>query len=227
MLLEARDIERHFRVGTRKIVALGRLSTAIDKGEFLTITGPSGSGKSTLLNILSGLDTPSYGQVDFKGHSLSSMDSQQRAHLRNESFGFIFQTPHLLFDKTVLENTLLPFTYGSYINRDTAVSRSLELLTLVGMEHLAHRYPNTLSGGEMQRIVFARALTRRPDVIFADEPTGNLDGENSKKLLQLLQNQSENGRTVIMVTHDREAAACGTSTLHLDKFNQAAKEQHP
>ena len=227
MLLEAREIERHFQVGARKIVALDRISTQIDNGEFLIITGPSGSGKSTLLNILSGLDTPSHGVVNFKGRPLSTMDSQQRAHLRNESFGFIFQTPHLLFDKTVLENTLLPFSYGAHIDRDSAVSRCLELLRHVGLEHLAHRYPNTLSGGEMQRIVFARALSREPDVIFADEPTGNLDGENSKKLLQLPKEQSSNGRTVIMVTHDREAAACGSSTLHLDKFTQAAEEQVP
>ena len=224
MLLEACDIERHFRIGTRKIVALDRISAAVNHGEFLVITGPSGSGKSTLLNILSGLDTPSLGEVSFKGRPLSLMEPQQRADLRNESFGFIFQTPHLLFDKTVLENTLLPFSYGSPIDRETAVSRGLELLTHVGLEHLAHRYPNTLSGGEMQRIVFARALCREPDVIFADEPTGNLDGTNSGKLLQLLEEQAGKGRTVIMVTHDPEAAARGSSSLHLSKFIPATEE---
>lgn len=218
MLLEACNVERIFQVGTQTVTALARISLTVKPGEFLVITGPSGSGKSTFLNILSGLDCPSSGEVLFKGDPMGKLSMQQRATIRNHCFGFIFQTPHLLMDKTILENTFLPFHYGRPTIPEVTVTKCLELLQYVGVEHLSGRYPNTLSGGEMQRVVFARALCREPDVIFADEPTGSLDANNSKKILTLLQDQAEKGRTVIMVTHDPESLRYGNSLLSLQKI---------
>jgi len=187
ILLEASNVDRYFEVGSHAVQALSQTSITVNRGDFLVITGPSGSGKSTLLNLLSGLDHPSHGDVYFKGESLSQMSPGRFSLLRNENFGFIFQIPHLLPDKTVFENTFLPFHYSQHFNSAVALAKCYELLENIGLGHLADRYPNTLSGGEMQRVVFARALTREPDIIFADEPTGNLDGKSSKNILQLLQ----------------------------------------
>ncbi|MEN8189748.1 MAG: ABC transporter ATP-binding protein [Thermodesulfobacteriota bacterium] len=217
-LLEAHGVERSFQIGPKAVQALAPVSLTVSACEFLMITGPSGSGKSTLLNLLSGLDRPTRGDVLFKGQSLFSRKEEQRVHIRNSCFGFIFQTPHLLPDKTILENIGLPFHYGEAADSDDAWSRCQDLLEYVGLSPLAERYPNTLSGGEMQRVVFARALVREPEVIFADEPTGSLDGDNSRRLLELLREQAENGRTIIMVSHDDEALSYGTTTLRLDKF---------
>ena len=222
MLLEASHVDRFFQIGSQSVQALARISVSVNTAEFLVITGPSGSGKSTLLNLLSGLDRPSNGDVFFKGESFSQMNGQRLTALRNASFGFIFQTPHLLPDKTVLENTLLPFSYGHYMEPSAARTKCLNLLDYIGMEHLADRYPNTLSGGEMQRVVFARALSREPDIIFADEPTGSLDGKSSRLILELLQEQVKIGRTVIMVSHDTEAIEYGSVTLSLNKFLNSA-----
>ncbi len=222
ILLEARNVERSFQIGSQLIPALGKVSLSLEKGEFFMITGPSGSGKSTLLNLLSGLDKPSCGDVFFKGNSLFEAGEKEQVYIRNAFFGFIFQTPHLLPDKTILENIALPFHYGKVSDSTRAWARCRELLDYVGLSSLAERYPNTLSGGEMQRVVFARALVREPEVIFADEPTGSLDADNSKRLLELLQDQTRMGRTIVMVSHDQEALSYGKSTLRLDKFNLAA-----
>jgi len=225
VLLEARNIERSFLVGDRENMALAPLSLSAAKAEFLVVTGPSGSGKSTLLNLLSGLDRPSRGEVIFKGASLTLMKEKEIAHLRNACFGFIFQTPHLLPEKTVLENVKLPFHYGRLVAGEKIEKRCNELLDYVGLADFGLRYPNTLSGGEMQRVVFARALTRRPEVIFADEPTGSLDAGNSEKIMGLLQEQVDRGNTVIMASHDSEAVRYGTRILQLDKIEFSFKRE--
>lgn len=219
LLLEARDIERSFLIDRKKNMALQPMSLAVAMAEFLVITGKSGSGKSTLLNLLSGLDKPSQGEVMFEGGSLASMKEREIAHLRNDCFGFIFQIPHLIPEKTILENVALPFHYGQRITADKVKKRCTELLEYVGLNDLKHRYPNTLSGGEMQRVVFARALARNPKVIFADEPTGSLDAGNSKRILQLLKEQVERGYSVVMATHDVDAVKCGTRVVKLDKMD--------
>ena len=145
------------------------------------------------------------------------MADGQVALLRNSAFGFIFQTPHLLVDRTVAENISLPFHYGEQANKNDMDSRCRELLSYIGMADLADRYPDTLSGGEMQRVVFARALVRRPTLIFADEPTGSLDADNSEKIMKLLQEQTRQGCTVVMVSHDPEAVRYGSRVLRLEK----------
>ena len=217
VLLEAQNIDRSFVLGGKANLALPAISLVVEEGDFLVVKGRSGSGKSTLLSLLSGLDTPSHGEVFFAGTSLSTMRDAEIAHLRNCCFGFIFQTPHLLPDKTLQENIALAFHYGALETASYIKMRCDELIDYVGLNGFSERYPNTLSGGEMQRVVFARALARRPKVIFADEPTGSLDEENSKKLLEMLADQVEKGGTVIMVTHDNEAVQYGSRVLQLDK----------
>lgn len=217
MILEAVDISRSYPLGGRGVQALAPVNVGVDKGEFLVVTGPSGSGKSTLLNILSGFDRPSSGDVRFHGKTFASLTNNEIATLRNSSFGFIYQTPHLIADKTVIENVALVFHYGSWVEKKQVQQRCGEMLEYVGLSGLSHRYPATLSGGEMQRVVFARALTREPEVIFADEPTGSLDEGNSVKILEMLKQQTKLGRTVIMVTHDVSAIGYGSKVLNLTK----------
>ncbi len=219
MLLEADKVSRSFSIGDKSSFALSEHSLSVQAGEFLVLTGPSGSGKSTLLNVLSGLDSPSQGEVRYRGRSLANMTQQEIARLRNSSFGFIFQTPHLLPDRTVVENVELPFHYGLPRPSSEIRTRCLELLEYVGMAALASRYPDTLSGGEMQRVVFARALACKPEVIFADEPTGSLDAVNSCKILELLKEQTANRCSVIMATHDPEGISYGTRVIRLEKLH--------
>ncbi len=216
-LLEALRISRSFAVGTTSCLALAEQSLAVSPGEFLALTGPSGSGKSTLLNLLSSLDTPSQGEVRYRGRSLATMRGEELAGLRNRSFGFIFQTPHLLSDRTVLENVGLAFHYAPFQPASAIKRRCLELLAYVDMEKLSSRYPDTLSGGEMQRAVFARALALGPEIIFADEPTGSLDADNSHKILSLLKEQASRGCSVIMATHDPQGISCGSRVVCLQK----------
>ena len=215
-ILEADKVTRSFLVGKKPSLALAEYSLSVYQGEFLVLTGPSGSGKSTLLNLLSGLDRPSAGEVRYRGRNLAALRQQEIAQLRNVCFGYIFQTPHLLPDRTVIENVELPFHYG----RPTSCSRERcrELLLYVGMAEMAMRYPDTLSGGEMQRVVFARALARKPEIIFADEPTGSLDADNSNKILKLLKEQTENNCAVIMATHDAEGISFATRVVRLHKL---------
>jgi ABC-type lipoprotein export system ATPase subunit len=224
MILQAVDISRSYTLGKTSVQALAPLSLEIDEGDFLVITGPSGSGKSTLLNLLSGFDRASTGRVLFRGSELGEMANGAAAALRNRSFGFIYQTPHLLNDKTVIENVALPFHYGNWQEQRDVLKRCMSLLEYVGLADLAGRYPGTLSGGEMQRVVFARALAREPDILFADEPTGSLDSDNSEKILNMLKQQAGRGCAVIMVTHDTDAVWYGSVFLALQKNRSITPE---
>lgn len=217
MLLEAENITREYTSGEGLAVGLLEVTVRVNRFDFLLVTGQSGSGKTTLLNILSGLDFPSEGEVYVQGESLSAMAGERIALIRNETFGFIFQIPHLLPDRTVLENVMLPFHYGRTETYQKIVERCRELLDYIGLSHMADRYPNTLSGGEMQRVVAARAMARQPKIIFADEPTGSLDSENSERLVTLLQRQAKAGCAVVMVTHDTGLLHYGTHHLSLEK----------
>ena len=216
-LLEAINVSREFVTGGRSCLALAPTSVSVNPGELLVITGPSGSGKSTLLNLLSGLDSPTAGEVFFAGSRLSSKAQGEIAAIRNESFGFIFQTPHLLQDKTVIENIGLPFHYGKQLPQAAILDRCRKLLAYTGLTDLADRYPSTLSGGEMQRVVFARALVRKPSIIFADEPTGSLDSGNSIQIMTLLKKQAEAGQAAIMVSHDPLSEQFASRVMHLTK----------
>ncbi|UCD29383.1 MAG: ABC transporter ATP-binding protein, partial [Planctomycetota bacterium] len=181
-------------------------------GEFMGVTGISGSGKSTLLHLLGALDIPDRGEISFEGRNMFAGPSARRDRLRNRTFGFVFQFYHLLPELTVLENTLLPcmvshtilgwYSRRSRIRKDTA-----DLLNRLGLgQRLGHR-PNELSGGERQRVAIARALANKPKVLLADEPTGNLDVETGREILEVLKTLNNEGQTIVMVTHDPQVAA--------------------
>ena len=205
-MLKASNVSKQFQdQQSGEIQALSTISLEVESGDFVGIAGESGAGKSTLLNLLSGLDTPTTGAISFENQEYVTMDFSQMAQFRNRNFGFIFQTPHMIFHKTVLENILLPWQYSYGHDKKQIAQRAQQLLEYVGLKGFEKRKPIVLSGGELQRVVFARALLLEPKIIFADEPTGSLDANNSKIILDMLKQQSQQGIAVIMVSHDADA----------------------
>ena len=179
------------------------LNFSIDKGEFVAIMGPSGSGKSTLMHILSFLDRPTAGVYEFEGQNITGFDDGYLAELRNERIGFVFQSFNLLARTTVLDNVKLPLLYSKKKNHDELAKKAL---AAVGLSHRLNFYTNQISGGEKQRCAIARALVCDPAVIFADEPTGNLDSKSGNTVMQILQKFNDEGRTIILVTHEQDTA---------------------
>jgi putative ABC transport system ATP-binding protein len=204
--LRARDLTRTFGEGPTAVRALRGVDLDVAVGEFLAIMGPSGSGKSTLLHVLGALDRPSGGTVEVRGRRYDDLDDRALTSLRGEVFGFVFQFFNLLATLTAAENVLLPALVAGESPRDHA-ARTEELLSLVGLADRAGHLPSEMSGGEQQRVAIARALLRRPDVLLADEPTGNLDSTSGAIVLGLLRRLVDEGQTVVMVTHDAAAAA--------------------
>jgi putative ABC transport system ATP-binding protein len=204
MLIKAQNIKKEY--GNEELVTkiLHGLTFTIEKGEFLSIMGPSGSGKSTLMHILGLLDKPTTGKYMFEGKDISQLTDDELAILRNKKIGFVFQSFHLLPKTTVLENVILPLTYSS--KKINHKKRAEEVLKSVGLEHRLNYYSNQISGGEKQRVAIARALVNDPDVIFADEPTGNLDSKSGKQVIEILQDLNNQGKTVILVTHETYTA---------------------
>jgi putative ABC transport system ATP-binding protein len=178
-------------------------SFSIDSGEFVAIMGPSGSGKSTLMHILSFLDRPTSGLYEFEGQDTEKFDDNYLAKLRNERVGFVFQSFNLLARTTVLDNVKLPLIYSKKKNHDELAKQALEA---VGLSHRLDYFTNQISGGEKQRVAIARALVCDPAVIFADEPTGNLDSKSGNQVMEILQNLNGQGRTIILVTHEQDTA---------------------
>jgi len=176
------------------------------RGEFVAITGRSGSGKSTLLHILGGLDRPSAGSYRFAGREMAALDDDERSRIRNARIGFVFQSFHLLAQLTVAENVALPFSYAAQPPRD-ALARAASALERVGLSHRATHRPAELSGGEMQRAAIARAIVAEPDLLLADEPTGNLDAATGAQVLDALEALHARGTAIVLVTHDAEVAA--------------------
>jgi len=191
--------------------ALNGVSFQVKRGEWLTIMGPSGSGKTTLLNLIAGLDTPTSGKIVVKGKIISSMSHDERAKFRRENIGIVFQHFHLIPYLTALENVMLAQYVHSMPDREEA----LNALRLVGLESKAENYPSQLSGGEQQRVAIARAIINDPAVILADEPTGNLDAENERIVLEIFERLKEDGKTIVVVTHNPEVAEFGDRTLYI------------
>ena len=179
------------------------ISFSVEPGEFVAIMGPSGSGKSTLMHILGFLDRPSRGTYLFEGSDIAGFDDNKLARIRNEKVGFIFQSFNLLPRTTVLENVKLPLFYSKRKNHEPAAREALEA---VGLTHRVDYFTNQISGGEKQRVAIARALVNNPSVIFADEPTGNLDSRSGNTVMRILQNLNDQGRTIILVTHELDTA---------------------
>jgi len=213
-LLEARALEKRFAQGGQEVVALGGVSLAVERGEFVVVTGESGSGKTTLLSLLAGLDRPSGGAVLFGGESLERAPSERLARLRRESMGFVFQDFRLIRHLTVLENVRLPLLFGAGRTREADAARLLERVSLA--HRLRHR-PEALSRGEMQRVALARALVNAPTVLFADEPTANLDRRNGRAIWDLLRDLHEtDGLTIVVATHDADPLCVPGRILRLD-----------
>ncbi len=203
-LIEITDITKQYLVGDETLQVLHGVSLTVQKGDFVAIMGPSGSGKSTLMHILSFLDTPTTGEYLFNGVNASTLSSDDLAHMRNENIGFVFQSFNLLPRTSVYDNVALPLLYTKSGVQKEKVDAAIEA---VGLSHRVHNLSNQLSGGEKQRVAIARAIVNNPDVIFADEPTGNLDSRRGNEIMQILQDMNDAGRTIIMVTHEADTAA--------------------
>jgi len=221
-VIEAQAVSKFYSVGNRKIRVLDNISLSIAGGEFLAITGNSGSGKSTLLSLLSGLDRPSSGRVRIDQVDITDLNEDGLAPLRNETIGFVFQSFHLVPSLTAIENVSFP----AELRKDKqAVDKAVSLLERVGLGHRQLNFPHQLSGGEKQRVAICRALINRPKIIFADEPTGNLDSTNSDAIIDLLQTlYTEHHATLILATHSRDipAQADRIITLNDGRIAEAA-----
>jgi len=205
-LLELRNVSKIYRLGGEEIRALDDVSLDIESGQFISIIGPSGSGKSTLMHILGCLDTPSVGTIRLDGRMIQDASPRELAQIRNRKIGFVFQFFNLLPKLNVLQNVELPMIYSGIPARQRH-ERALAALRMVEMENRAKHRPSQLSGGQQQRTAIARALVNDPKIVFADEPTGNLDSHTGELILQMFNRLSREGRTIILVTHDPEIAA--------------------
>ncbi len=205
MLISARDIKKEFWVEDVVTNVLNGITLDIEKGEFVSIMGPSGSGKSTLMYILSFLDKPTSGQYFFDGEDVSQLNDDQLAEMRNDKVGFVFQSFNLLARTSVLDNVMLPLIYAG-VSAEERTRRAKKMLEQVGLSHKLDSTPNRLSGGEKQRVAIARALINNPEVIFADEPTGNLDSKSGLQVMKILEELNDQGNTIVLVTHEKHTA---------------------
>jgi putative ABC transport system ATP-binding protein len=205
MLISVKNLKKCFKEGEVTTKVLRGISFDVKKGEFLSIMGPSGSGKSTLMHILGFLDNLTAGKYYFEDEDVSSFKDDQLAKMRNKKVGFIFQSFNLLSRMTVLENVMLPLTYASY-SSDERREKAMKVLEQMSLSHRLDYLPNNISGGERQRVAIARALVNDPEVIFADEPTGNLDSKSGFQVMKILQELNDAGNTIILVTHEKVTA---------------------
>jgi putative ABC transport system ATP-binding protein len=209
------NITKIYRIGDTDMEVLKGAHLTIDKGEFVAIMGTSGSGKTTLLNIIGCLDVPTSGRYILADREVSNLTDDQLSEIRNEHIGFIFQNFYLLPYATVLENVLLPNLY-SMSRKDKAEKHAMDLLKIVGLEGRAKFRPSQLSGGEQQRVAIARALINEPELLLADEPTGQLDSKTATEIMNLLKKMNEQGKTVILITHDAAIASYAKRLIQIN-----------
>jgi len=213
LAIRGENLRRVFQLGEQEVIALDQINIEVYQGELVMLLGPSGSGKTTLLHTLSGLDAPDRGGVFVDDVSIYKLNDNKLSHLRSRSFGFIFQSFNLLPNLTALENVQIPLRINGQPN---PVERSMEMLTRVGLGNRAQHRPGQLSGGEQQRVTVARALVSKPKIVFADEPTGNLDTVTSMEIMNLLQEMvHENNSACLMVTHNAELVPLANRVLNL------------
>jgi putative ABC transport system ATP-binding protein len=213
-LIQLKDVKRHYVNGDVVTRALRGVTFDIEEGEFVAIMGPSGSGKSTMMHIIGFLDQLTGGTYHFDGTDVGLLSDDELAIMRRSKVGFVFQAFNLLQKSTVLSNVMLPVVYSG-VPKKERVERAMSAIKAVSMEHRAGHYSNQLSGGEKQRVAIARALVNDPSVIFADEPTGNLDTKTGEQVLELLTKLNEEGHTIVMVTHEEEAAEYASRIIRL------------
>ena len=213
-LIEVREVKKSYASGGETVEALRGVDLSIDKGEFVTIMGHSGSGKSTLLSILGGLNTPSQGRVTMAGVDIYTLSGEKLADFRSEKLGFVFQSFNLISYLTALENVMLPLAISPMKAKEKEAA-AREALTRVGLGAKADRLPNQLSGGEQERVAIARAIVNHPEILFADEPTGNLDSKTSLEMMHLFRALNQSGQTVVMVTHNPENCDFSDRTIQI------------
>jgi len=212
-IIQVENLVKIYRMGKVEVRALNGVSFEVVPGEFVAIMGPSGSGKTTLMNILGCLDTPTEGRYVLDGIEVSSLRENELAMIRNQKIGFVFQNFHLLPRLTAFQNVELPLLYAG-VPKGVRLRRVRELLEQVGLGDRAHHRPNELSGGQMQRVAIARALVNDPAIVLADEPTGNLDTLSGEEIMVIFQKLNEEGRTIIMVTHEQDIARHARRVIH-------------
>lgn len=223
ILIRGRGLRKAYTQGTSELEILKSVDIDVQAGESVGIVGSSGAGKSTLLHILGTLDRATEGELIFGGVNIMDMDEEEMARLRNREMGFVFQFHHLLGEFTAVENVMIPCRIAGDSKASSKI-KAMELLDNMGLADRAHHYPNELSGGELQRVAIARALVRRPRILFADEPTGNLDSQNSLNIQNLFFNLKEKyGLTLVVVTHDMTFAQKFTRTLKISDGKFAAR----
>ena len=213
-IIEVKDITKHYSLGTQTVEALRGVSFDIKQGEFIAIMGPSGSGKSTLMNIIGCLDSPTSGAYFLNQKEVSTLEGDELAGIRNKEIGFVFQNFHLLARNSALDNVMLPLKYAG-IDKLDQIDRATEALSQVGLESRMDHQPSELSGGQQQRVAIARALVNNPSILFADEPTGNLDSQTGHDVMQLFHSLHKEGQTIILITHENEIAAEAQRTIFI------------
>ena len=210
--IRLRDIKKIYKMGGQELAALNGINLDIKRGEFAALMGPSGSGKSTLMNILGCLDRPTVGSYELEGKEVAHLSDDELAVMRNKHIGFVFQNFNLLSRISSLENVALPLVYAG-VGASERRKRAQEVLEAVGLGDRAGHLPNELSGGQRQRVAIARALVNNPEIIMADEPTGNLDTKSTKEIMEIFQEMHGRGKTIILVTHEPEIAVCANRQL--------------
>lgn len=213
-IIELKNISKSFKTKFVITRALNSISLAINESEFVAITGPSGCGKSTLLSVIGVLDKADSGEYILAGVNIDSLNASQKSQVRNKHIGFIFQPFNLIEEFSAIENVILPLKYMG-IPKKEAHAKAFEVLKKVGLEKRINHYPSQLSGGQQQRVAIARALVTSPDIILADEPTGNLDLESGKAVMSILLNLYESGQTILLVTHDEQLAKLASKQVRL------------
>ncbi len=215
VVIQVKNLHKIYKVGSTKVRALNGVDFQVCEGEFCAIVGTSGSGKSTLLNMLAGLEKPSKGEIVIDGHHIENMNEKQLVKFRRENVGFIFQSFNLLGTLNALENVALPLSFRG-IPKPIRLKRAMKMLRMVGLKEHAMHKPNQMSGGQQQRVGMARALVVNPKIMFADEPTGNLDSKTSKEMMNLMRHiVNEHKKTLVMVTHDDSLAAIADKVIRI------------
>lgn len=205
MIIKTTELKRSFEVGSETVDAIKGINLEVDAGEFIAIMGPSGSGKTTLMNIIGCLDTPTSGEYYLNNKLVNQLNEDELAGIRNKEIGFVFQSFHLLAKNSALDNVLLPMKYAG-ANIDEATVRAKHVLDQVGLSDRMSHGPTELSGGQQQRVAIARAMVNTPSILFADEPTGNLDSKTEGEVMGLFKELNEEGQTIILITHEEEIA---------------------
>ena len=213
-LLQLTDICKDYLQGKQPVRVLKNINLTVERGEYLAIMGPSGSGKTTLMNLIGCLDVPTSGSYTLDGKDLKDMTDDDLADIRNRHIGFVFQSFHLLPKMTALDNVALPLLYANVPLKERR-ARAAEALKAVGLEERMSFLPNQLSGGQCQRVAIARAMVTKPDLLLADEPTGALDSKSGNQIMEIFRNLSQDGMTIIMITHEQSIADCANKTYRI------------